>query len=162
MEVLGFLVAIVLMAVGVIGTVVPIVPGTTIILGAAILHRFIVGPAHGLGWGALIALAALTLGSYALDSAAGYFGAKKFGATKWGLIGGVLGGISGIFFGLPGIFLGPVIGAFIGEFMGGRALIKAGRAGWGTVVGLLVGTLAKIVIGLAMVAIFVTNVPSPL
>lgn len=161
METVLFLVAIVLMAIGIIGTVVPILPGTTIILAAALLHRFALGPTRSLGWSALIGLIALALVSYVLDAGAGYFGAKKFGATKWGIFGGVIGGLAGIFFGLPGIFLGPVVGAFAGEFLSGKALIKAGRAGWGTVVGLLVGMLAKIVLGLAMVAIFLTSVPSP-
>jgi uncharacterized protein len=63
---------------------------------------------------------------------------------------------------LPGLFLGPVIGAVAGELISGKALVKAGRAGWGTILGLLGGTVAKIFIGLSMVAIFVTNVPSPL
>jgi uncharacterized protein YqgC (DUF456 family) len=162
MELFWWLVAVVLMALGLIGTVVPIIPGTTIILGAAIIHRIALGPARSCGMTALIGLLALTLLSYALDAGAGYLGATRFGATKWGLIGGVIGGLAGLFFGLPGIFLGPVIGAIAGELISGKALVKAGRSGWGTILGLLGGTIAKIFIGLAMVAIFVTNVPSPL
>lgn len=150
------------MAVGLIGTVVPIIPGTTIILGAAIIHRFAVGPTHGCGVSALIGLAVLTLVSYALDAGAAHLGARRFGATKWGIGGGIVGGIVGLFFGLPGLFLGPVLGAIAGELISGKKLVKAGRAGWGTILGMLAGGLAKIVIGLAMVAIFVTNVPSPL
>lgn len=162
MEVLWWIIAIVLMAIGLIGTVVPILPGTTIILGAAILHRLAVGPAHSCGLTALIALVVLALFSYALDAAAGYLGAKRFGATKWGLAGGIVGGLAGIFFGLPGIFLGPIAGAAAGELISGKELVKAGRAGWGTILGMLGGMIAKIFIGLGMVAIFVTNVPSPL
>lgn len=162
METVLFLAAIILMAIGIIGTVVPVLPGTTIILIAALIHRFVLGPTRSLGWSALIGLIVLAFVSYALDAAAGYLGAKKFGATKWGVLGGIGGGLLGIFFGLPGIFLGPVIGAFAGELLSGKALVKAGRAGWGTVVGMIAGSFARIVIGLAMVAIFVTNVPSPL
>ncbi|PZR74220.1 MAG: hypothetical protein DLM52_09765, partial [Chthoniobacterales bacterium] len=110
----------------------------------------------------LAGLLALTVISYALDAAAGYLGAKRFGATRWGVAGGVIGGIAGLFFGIPGLFLGPVLGAIAGELVSGKKLVKAGRAGWGTILGLLAGAVAKIVIGLAMVAIFLTNVPSPL
>jgi uncharacterized protein YqgC (DUF456 family) len=162
MELLWWFVAVVLMAIGLIGTIVPVFPGTTIIFGAAVLHRIAVGPTRSCGLSALIALAVLTLISYSLDAGAGYIGAKRFGATRWGVIGGLLGGLVGLFFGLPGLFLGPVIGAVGGELIGGKKLVKAGRAGWGTILGTLAGVIAKIVLGLAMVAIFVTNVPSPL
>ena len=150
------------MAIGLIGTVVPVLPGTTIILGAAIIHRVALGADGSLGVSALIGMLVLTLISYALDAAAGYLGAKRFGATKWGLAGGVIGGLAGLFFGLPGLFLGPIAGAATGELLSGKELVKAGRAGWGTILGMLGGMIAKIFIGLAMVAIFLTNVPSPL
>jgi uncharacterized protein len=162
MELFWWFIAVILMAVGLIGTVVPVLPGTTIILGAAILHRVALGPQRSCGLSALIALAALTLVSYALDAGAGYLGAKRFGATRWGVCGGIIGGIIGLFFGLPGLFLGPVVGAIAGELISGKRLVKAGRAGWGTILGTLAGVIAKIFIGLAMVAIFLTNVSSPL
>jgi uncharacterized protein len=161
MELFWWLIAIILMAAGLIGTVVPVFPGTTIIFGAAVLHRIALGPERSCGWTALIGLGILMLLSYALDAGAGYMGAKRFGATRWGLAGGIIGGLTGLFFGLPGLFLGPVVGAIAGELIGGKQLVKAGRAGWGTILGTLAGVIAKIVLGLAMVAIFLTNVPSP-
>lgn len=157
-----WLVAIVLMAIGLIGSVVPIIPGTTIILGAAIIHRMALGGDRSLGWTAIICLVLLTLVSYAIDAAAGYVGARKFGASKWGLIGATLGALLGLFFGLLGLFVGPIIGAIAGEIIGGKQMIKAGRAGWGTFVGALAGTIAKLFIGLIMIVIFLMNVPSPL
>jgi uncharacterized protein len=162
MELFWWIIAIVLMAVGLIGTVVPVLPGTTIILGAAIIHRIALGPERSCGLSALIALGVLTLVSIGLDAAAGHFGARRFGATRWGIIGGIAGGLIGLFFGLPGLFLGPIIGAIAGELIGGKKMVGAGRAGWGTVLGTLAGAIGKVFIGLAMVAIFVTNVPSPL
>jgi uncharacterized protein len=162
MEIFWFLVAIVLMAIGLIGTVVPVVPGTTIILGAAVIHRLALGVERSLGWTAILALLLLTFISYAIDAAASYLGAKRFGATKWGVIGGVIGAIIGLFFGLIGLFVAPVIGAIAGEFIGGKRLVTAGRAGWGTLMGNLVGTVAKLFLGLIMIGIFFMNVPSPL
>ena len=91
MEAFWWLFAIVLMALGLIGTVIPIVPGTTIILAVAVVHRVALGADRSLGMSALIAMLALTLLTYAIDAAAGYMGAKRFGATKWGLIGGAAG-----------------------------------------------------------------------
>src|SRR5690349_847257 len=162
MEVFWWLFAIVVMALGLIGTVIPILPGTTIILAAAIVHRVAVGPDGSLGWSALVAMLLLTLLTYAIDAAAGYLGAKRFGATKWGLIGCAAGGLVGLFFGLLGLFVGPVIGAIAGELIGGKKLVRAGRAGWGTFLGSLGGLIAKLFIGLIMIMIFLMNVPSPL
>ena len=163
MEAFWWLFAIVLMALGLIGTVIPIVPGTTIILAAAVVHRVALGADRSLGWSALIAILVLTLVTYAIDAAAGYMGAKRFGATKWGLIGGAAGALIGLFFGFPfGLFVGPVIGAIAGELIGGKEIMKAGRAGWGTFLGGLAGVIAKLFIGLIMIVIFLMNVPSPL
>lgn len=162
MEVFWWLLAIVLMAVGLIGTVIPVLPGTTIILAAAVVHRLILGTGRSLGWSALIAMLLLTIVTYAIDAAAGYLGAKRFGATKWGLIGATAGALVGLFFGLFGLFVGPVIGGIAGELVGGKEIMKAGRAGWGTFVGSIAGVIAKLFIGLIMVVIFLMNVPSPL
>src|SRR5882757_1446276 len=92
-----------LMAIGLVGTVVPLLPGTTIILAAAVMHHFALGAEHSVSWWTLAGLVALTVVSYVLDFISGALGAKKFGATRWGAIGGILGAIVGIFFGLPGI-----------------------------------------------------------
>src|SRR5437016_8914341 len=131
MEAFWWLFAIVLMALGLLGAVIPIVPGTTIILAAAVVHRLVLGADRSLGMSGLIAMLVLTLVTYAIDAAAGYLGAKRFGATKWGLIGGAVGALLGLFFGLLGLFVGPVIGAIAGELIGGKQIMKAGRAGWG-------------------------------
>jgi len=162
MEVFWWLFAIVVMALGLIGTVIPILPGTTIILAAAVIHRVVLGAGRSVGWSALVAMLLLTLLTYAIDAAAGYLGAKRFGATKWGLIGCAAGALAGLFFGLLGLFVGPVIGAIAGELIGGKKVVKAGRAGWGTLLGSLGGLIAKLFIGLIMIVIFLMNVPSPL
>jgi uncharacterized protein YqgC (DUF456 family) len=99
--------------------------------------------------------------SYALDILAGYFGAKYFGATKWGTFGAILGALIGLFFGLIGLFIGPVIGAIAGEVIAGKRMIDAGRAGWGSLLGNIGSMLAKVIIALAMITIFLMNVHSP-
>lgn len=152
---------LVLMAIGLIGTVVPIFPGTAVILGAAFLHRFMLGPEKGLGWPSLALLVALTLASYAIDFLGGWLGARRFGATRWGTFGAMGGAIVGIFFGLPGLLVGPVIGALACEIIGGKRLIDAGRAGWGALLGNLAGMIGKLLIALAMVSWFLLAASAP-
>ena len=161
MELFWWFLTIVLFAVGLIGTIAPVLPGTTIILAAAIIHRIMLGPDKSIGWHTIIVLVLLTLATYGLDVLAGYFGAKYFGATKWGTFGAILGALVGLFFGLIGLFVGPVVGAIIGEVIAGKRMIDAGRAGWGSLLGNIGAMLAKLIIALAMIIIFLIAVPSP-
>src|SRR5206468_10798555 len=103
----------------------------------------------------------LTLVTYAVDVLAGYFGAKCFGATKWGRVGTIVGAGLGLFFGIVGRFIGPSVGAVAGEFGAGKRMVEAGRAGWGSLLGNIGGMLAKLIIALAMITIFLVTVPSP-
>ena len=162
MELFWWLFAIVLFAVGLIGTVVPILPGTTIILAGAVIHRMMLGPEKSIGWPTIGVLVLLTLATYALDFLASYFGAKYFGATKWGTFGAIVGAVIGLFFGIIGLFVGPVIGAITGEFIAGKRMIAAGKAGWGSLLGNLAGMIGKLVIALAMITIFLMTVPPPI
>jgi uncharacterized protein YqgC (DUF456 family) len=161
MELFWWFLTIVLFAVGLIGTVAPVVPGTTVILAAAVIHRLMLGAEKSVGWRTMVVLVALTVASYALDVFAGYLGAKHFGATKWGTLGAIAGALIGLFFGVIGLFIGPVIGAIAGEFIAGKRMIDAGRAGWGSLLGNIGAMLAKLIIALAMIIIFLVSVPSP-
>ncbi|MGB8168430.1 MAG: DUF456 family protein, partial [Chthoniobacteraceae bacterium] len=138
---------LVIMLAGLAGTVLPLLPGTTIILAAAVMHHFALGEARSVGWWTIGGLVALTVVSYVLDFVSGAMGAKKFGASRWGAIGGIIGAIVGIFFGLPGIFVGPLAGVLLGELLGGKGLLPAGKSTWGTLLGTTAGIVAKLVIG---------------
>src|SRR5439155_1756030 len=120
MELFWWLFPTVLFAVGLIGTVLPVFPGTTIILAGAVIHRMMLGPEKSVGWRSIVLLVLLTVATYALDFLSGYFGAKYFGATKWGMFGAILGALIGVFFGILGLFVWPVIGAIVGEFIAGE------------------------------------------
>lgn len=154
MDVLWWMLIIFLMVIGLVGTVVPLIPGSVIILAAAVIHRLAFGEAASVGWFTLIALTVLMLLSQALDFLSGSLGAKYFGATRWGAIGGILGGIVGLFFGLPGIFIGPIVGVLTGELLGGQGILPAGKSTWGTLLGTVAGMIAKFVIGVVMIAWF--------
>jgi len=162
MELFWWLFTIVVFAVGLIGTVVPILPGTTIILAAAVIHRMMLGAEKSIGWPTIGILVLLTLATYALDFLGSYLGAKYFGATKWGTFGAIIGALIGLFFGIIGLFVGPVIGAITGEFIAGKKMIAAGKAGWGSLLGNLGGMMGKLVIALTMITIFLVTVPSPI
>ena len=161
MELFWWLFTIVLFAVGLIGTIAPVLPSTTIILAAAVIHRIMLGPEKSIGWRTIAVLVLLTLATYAIDVLAGYFGAKYFGATKWATFGAIAGALIGLLFGILGLFVGPVVGAIAGEFIAGKRMIDAGRAGWGSLLGNIGGMLAKLIIALAMITLFLIAVPSP-
>ena len=161
MELFWWLFTVVLFAIGLIGTIAPVLPGTTIILAAAIIHRLMLGAEKSVGWKTIVVLVLLTLLSYVFDFLGSYFGAKYFGATKWGAFGAAIGMLVELFFGIVGLFTGPVIGAVAGEFIAGKRMIDAGRAGWGSLLGNLGAMLGKLIIAVAMIAIFLVAVPSP-
>ncbi len=161
MELFWWLLTVILFAVGLIGTVLPVFPGTIIILAGALLHRLMLGPEKSIGWRTIAILVLLTFATYALDFLSGYFGARFFGATKWGMFGAMLGALLGIFFGIVGLFIGPVIGAVLGEFIAGKRMIDAGLAGWGSLLGNLGAVIGKLLIALVMIAIFFLTVPAP-
>ena len=161
MELFWWFFTVVLFAIGLIGTVLPVFPGTIIILAGALLHRMMLGAEKSVGWGTITILVLLTLAAYALDFLSGYFGARYFGATKWGMFGALLGALIGIFFGVAGLFVGPVIGAVAGEFIAGKRMIDAGRAGWGSLLGNLGAMIGKLFIALVMITIFFMTVPAP-
>ena len=161
METIWWFAAIVVMAIGLLGTVLPVVPGTTIILAAAIIHRLAVGAEKGMSWWAIGLLVLLTLISYAIEFAASYFGAKYFGATRWGVIGAVIGGIIGIFTGFVTLLVLPIAGAIAGEMFAGKKMIDAGKAGWGTLLGNLAGMISKLGLGLAMIILFLVTAQTP-
>jgi uncharacterized protein YqgC (DUF456 family) len=144
----------ILMLFGLGATLLPMLPGTTIILAAAVLHHLLLGPGHSVGWTTLICLAVLTVISYAVELMSGTMGAKWFGATKWGAIGGTIGAVVGLFFGVIGIFVGPLIGVLVGELLGGKELLPATKSTWGSLLGTTAGIIAKLIIGLIMVAWF--------
>ena len=144
------------MGAGLLGSLLPGLPGTPLVLLAAIAHRLYFGAA-GVSNLVLGLLVAFTLLSLALDYAATMLGAKKLGATRRGIVGAVVGGVMGLFFAVPGILLGPFLGALVFELTGGRELKASARAGLGATLGLLAGAIGKLACCLAMIGLFVVN-----
>jgi uncharacterized protein YqgC (DUF456 family) len=156
-QILGLLIALLVMCVGAGGALLPALPGAPLVLLAIILHKLYFG-ATGAAWWLIAISAVLTLMSLVLDYLASVYGAKKLGATRKGMIGAVVGGIVGLFFHLPGVLLGPFVGALLFEWMGGRELRDASKAGLGATLGLLAGAAGKLACCLAMMLAFTVNV----
>lgn len=154
MDSIWWILTLFLMLAGLIGTVVPLLPGSVLILAGAVIHRLALGPEASVGWGTLVVLLVFVLIAQALDLISGSMGAKYFGATRWGAIGGIIGALVGLFFGLPGIFLGPLLGVLIGELLGGKGILPAGKSTWGSLLGTTAGIAAKLTIALVMIAWF--------
>ena len=145
------------MLVGLVGNVLPAIPGTPLVLVAAIAHRLYFGAAS-VNNTVLVVLVMLTLLSLLFDWVASVLGARKFGATWRGMTGAVVGGVIGFFFGIPGIILGPFLGATLFEMLGDKEFKKAAKAGTGAVIGLLLGVIGKFAICVVMIALFAFNV----
>jgi len=151
-----------LMVVGVIGSIVPGIPGTSLILVAIIIWGVVQGSLGTVSVPLVVAIVVLLL-SVGIDFLATYWGAKRAGASKWGQIGAIVGlvvGILGLLPALPfggpllGILLGPLLGAILGEYLYQRNLKLALRAGVGIVVGSLIGNLIQGVLAIATVGVF--------
>ncbi len=153
MHVLWWILILLLMLAGACGTIYPLLPDTPLIVAAAVLHHIVFGP-HGASWTTMLVLTLLMLLSLALDLVSGSLGAKYFGATRWGAIGGILGAVVGIFYGPIGLFVGPIVGVLLGEMLGGQGLLPAGRSTWGTFLGTVAGMAGKFAIAIMMIGWF--------
>jgi uncharacterized protein len=153
-QLLIFIPAILLIAAGIAGLMLPALPGAPLLFGGLVLAAWAEGFQY-VGTGTLVTLAALALLTYIVDLIAGAFGARRYGASARSLVGATLGAIVGLFFGIPGVVFGPFIGAMLGEFSVSRELVAAGRAGWGATVGLLLGTAVKLSLAFTMLGIFI-------
>ena len=148
-------VAVILVIVGLAGTVLPVLPGVAFIFLGLLLAAWADG-FQRVGAVTLAILGLLTLLAVATDFLASALGAKKLGASPRAVAGATLGAIVGIFFGLPGLVLGPFVGAVAGELSANRPLLHAGKAGLGTWLGLLLGSVAKLTLAFLMVGVFAT------
>jgi uncharacterized protein YqgC (DUF456 family) len=143
-----------LMAAGLAGAVLPVLPGAALVLAGAVLGAWIDGFERVGGWavGVLVALALL---SWVLDYVAGVLGAKKVGASKHALLGAAVGTVAGLFLGFVGVLVLPFVGAAAGEYWARRDHRAAARVGVATGLGLVVAMVAKVVIAFVMIGVFV-------
>jgi uncharacterized protein YqgC (DUF456 family) len=150
---LYYLAAVALVIVGLLGTVLPAIPGAIFIFGGLLLAAWADGFAR-VGVAGVSIIGALALLSWGADFIATLMGAKRVGASPQALVGATLGGAIGLFLGLAGIILGPFIGAVAGELLARRDLLRAGKVGLGTWLGLVAAAVVKVVLAFLMIATF--------
>lgn len=154
-----WLIAIALIIIGVVGTVMPGLPGPILVFVGVLVGAWADDFAH-IGGLTLFVLAMMTAAAYAVDFLASAAGVRHAGASTRAAVGAALGAVAGIFFGLPGLILGPFVGAVLGELTVRRHLRSAGRAGLAAWIGFIIGTAVKLalvfaVIGVAVLALLV-------
>lgn len=160
MDTFFILSALVFMIVGLIGVVVPFVPGIPLIYIGYLLYGFLSGW-EKVSLNMIVIFGIITFSTILLDISASAIGAKKYGASKSGFWGAVLGTLFGsVVFGFPGLFFGPIFGAFVGELIDGKPHPLAARATWGAFLGLVTGSFVKLIIGVAMIGVFLWQILS--
>lgn len=155
---LYYLLAAALVLVGIAGTVLPALPGLPLVFAGMLLAAW-AGDFQQVSVWMLALLGALTLLSLGIDFLCTMLGAKRVGASKLALVGAVIGTFAGLFFGPLGLFVGPFVGALAGELIHGRAkgannLGQAAKVGFGTWLGILLGTVLKLGLAFAMLGLF--------
>src|ERR671921_33843 len=165
---------LVLMFVGLIGSVLPGLPGVTLIFLSALVYA-IITDFRSVGAAILVVLFIFAAIAFVADFVATSYGARRFGASNWGTVGGAVGGIAGALIGLLflgigplfGLILGTIAGVFLGEYLkrtrqgrhepgsAGSDWRRASHAAGGVLVGYLAAAIIQGLLGLASVVVFV-------
>jgi uncharacterized protein len=153
MDTLWLIIGIVLMLGGIAGCLLPLLPGPPLSYAALLVLQLRSEPPFTtkflIIWAIVVSVVTL------LDYYIPIYGTKKFGGTKYGIWGCVLGLLAGLWLGPIGIIVGPFVGAFIGEMIGNNNSDKAFRAALGSFIGFVAGTLLKLVVCLVMAYYFI-------
>jgi uncharacterized protein len=155
---LYYLIAAALVLIGLIGTVLPALPGLPLVFAGMLLAAW-AGGFEQVGVATVVVLGVLTLLSLAIDFWATAHGAKRVGASRLAIIGAIVGTFAGLLFGPVGIFVGPFAGALVGELLHGRRLGigplgQATKVGAGTWLGIVFGVVLKLTLAFAMIGLF--------
>jgi uncharacterized protein YqgC (DUF456 family) len=138
---------------GLAGTVLPALPGAALVFAGILLGAWIDGFARVSGWTVTVC-GVLMLIAWGADYASAMLGAKRAGASGLAVVGAAIGTVLGVFTGFVGILFLPLVGAAIGEYVADRNAARAAHVGIATWVGLMIGTVAKVVIAFVMVGLF--------
>jgi len=154
LQVVLYLIAGALILIGLIGVVLPALPGLPLMFAGMLVAAWADHFQRVPIW-VIVILGLMSLAALLIDFLATSLGAKRYGAGKLAIVGAMLGTLAGLFFGIPGLLVGPFVGAMIGELMHGKQLAQASKVGMATWLGLIFGTGLKVAVAIAMLAIFV-------
>jgi uncharacterized protein YqgC (DUF456 family) len=153
MTIVLWVIGVTLVAIGLIGTVLPALPGALLIVAGLVLAAWADGFTK-VSVLTLVIIGVIGAASYLVDFAAAALGARRFGASPRAMVGAGLGTLLGLFLGLPGIIIGPFLGAVIGELTVHQDMAKVGKAGLAAWIGFVVGMAVKVGIAFLMIGIF--------
>ena len=143
MEIFLLILAFLCMVIGIVGCIIPGLPGVPV----AYVGLWIAQATNKIdfSWQMLLIWGIVTVVVSVLDYVVPAWGTKKYGGTKYGVWGSTIGVFVGLFFGAVGVILGPLVGAILGEMISGKQFNEALRAGWGSFIGILAGTVLKLI-----------------
>ncbi|AOF81277.1 hypothetical protein BSY238_117 [Methyloversatilis sp. RAC08] len=151
-DLLLWLIAGLLMLVGLAGVVLPALPGIPLVFGGLLMVAWL-DDFQRIGGVTLAVLGALAVLAWLIDFAASVIGAQRVGASPLALVGAAIGTVVGLFGGLIGLLFAPLAGAAIGEFIARRDALQAARVGLATWLGMLLAAVAKVAIAFMMLGI---------
>ena len=144
---------ITLTIIGILGVIIPLLPGTTLILLAMVLHKILLP--LDLTWTAIAFITLVWFLSLVIDFGGTALGARLFGGSKWGMAGATGGAMIGMFFSLPALLIGTILGAATAEkFCAQKSGITAVKSGIGAAIGFLISTIGRLICALIMLIIF--------
>jgi uncharacterized protein YqgC (DUF456 family) len=159
MDYVLIILAVILMIAGVIGCLLPAIPGPPLNFAGLILAHLSRFAEFDIS--TLAILGGIMLVVLVLDYVVPVWGTTKFGGSKYGTWGSIIGLIIGTFFitigplGLVGIIGGPFLGAYIGEKIGSKNSQNALKAAFGSFIGFLAGTFMKLACAIAMIVVLI-------
>jgi uncharacterized protein len=153
MDLLWLIVGLILMVIGLVGCILPLLPGPPVSYIGLLVLQFRSDSYFSLDF--LLLWAGITILVTILDYIIPLYGTKKFGGTRYGIWGCMAGLVAGLFFPPVGLIAGPLIGAFIGEMIASSNTDQALRAALGSFLGFLAGTLLKVMACIAMFYYFI-------
>jgi uncharacterized protein YqgC (DUF456 family) len=147
------LVVAALFVAGLAGAVLPFLPGPLLIFVGAFVYAAatsftVIGP------GRLVVLGVMTVLAWVLAHFASVLGARRYGGSRWAVLGAILGAMFGVFLGPLGLVIGPAVGAVGFELAATGNLDRSVRGGVGAVVGVVAGVVAHFIIAAIMIALF--------
>ena len=143
MEIALLIIAGICMIIGILGSILPGLPGIPVAYAGLWIAQ--ATERIDFSWQTLVVWGGVTILVSVLDYVIPAWGTKRYGGTKYGVWGSTIGVFVGMFFGAIGIIVGPLVGAIVGELIGGKGQKEALRAGWGSFIGILCGTVLKLI-----------------
>ncbi len=148
---------ILLLLAGLVGSVVPMLPGTTLIFLGALLQKWLLSDT--ISWTAVVWIGVVWLFSVVADLVCTLIGTRLFGGGKWGMAGASGGALAGMFISLPALLLGTIFGAVLAEKFGAKRPDRdAFKAGLGAALGFLAGTVVRLAFTVVMLAVWLAGV----